>query len=142
MMALATLSAEIIATIAVLALTNLAILTFRNPMRSGWQRSPAIQLAAEMASISAILIVVPILGAGVYGSFGNLIAGTLVLVALVVGIYVGLDHLMRMPARLKLCDEGQSPFRRDHVPASDAPMAAQTGLPVSSASDETTPQPR
>ncbi|MEZ5855657.1 MAG: hypothetical protein R3D67_13275 [Hyphomicrobiaceae bacterium] len=68
MMAFAAVSAEIVAMIAVFAVTNLAILTFRDPLRTGWRRSSSAQVWAEMITISSVLIMVPILGAGVFNA--------------------------------------------------------------------------
>lgn len=116
MMAFAAVSAEIVATIAVFALTNLAILTFRDPQRTGWRRSSAAQLWIEMLTISAVLVIVPVLGAGVLSSFSNLLLGGSVYFGLVVALYLGVSHLMHMDERLARCDQGLSPFGRRKPP--------------------------
>ena len=118
MMAYAAFSAEIIATIAVFALTNLAILAFRDPLRSGWRRSPSARLWIEMVTISSVLIVVPILGSGVFSAIQNLMIAGAVYLGLIVALYLGISHLMHMDERLALCDRGQSPFRTGQTPVS------------------------
>ena len=117
MMAFATVSAEIVLTIAIFALTNLAILAFRNPLRSGWLKSPNAQVAVEIVTISSVLIIVPALGAGIYDMISNLFVATVVFLGLVVVLYLGISHLMHMTERLALCDRGESPFRQGRTPA-------------------------
>ncbi|MEZ5855655.1 MAG: hypothetical protein R3D67_13265 [Hyphomicrobiaceae bacterium] len=106
------LVAAIAAMIAIFYSTNRAVLAVRNPQRSGWlARGTGASNWLAVPCISAMILVIPFVGAGVYHVVPGVITGGILFLALVIASYLGVDRFMDMDQRLAACDAGRSPFK-------------------------------
>ena len=112
MVAGAYLIVAVAAMLIIFFLTNKAVLAVRNPLRTGWLApGKGAENWLALPCISAMIMVIPFVGAGVFGLIPGVLPGGLLFVGLVALCYIGMDRQMKMSTRLALCDDGKSPFK-------------------------------
>lgn len=112
MAAVAYLLAAVTAMLLIFYATNRAVLAVRNPHRKGWlAKGTGASNWLAVPCISAMILVIPFVGAGVFGLVPGIIIGGILFFGVVVAGYLGVDRLMQMDKRLAACDAGKSPFK-------------------------------
>ena len=101
MLALAYLVAALAAMLIAFYLTNRAILAVRDPKRTGvLAPGRGAENWLALPCISAMIMVVPFVGAGVFGLVPRIIPGSILFVGLVAGAHFGVRHFMSLEDRL------------------------------------------
>ena len=116
------LTTEVICFALACAATNLAILALRNPLRPDRLRTERATDGLTALCLLGAFAALSFLGHAVFTLVPNLYGGLPLFAATAVIIYMGLDKLMRMSARIAMCDAGRSPFKLV-APTPTAPSA-------------------